>query len=302
MAGTAADPRRQHRLHAPRSSGSSDLLAAIPALQGLPLVAEQVAQIDSKDMSFEIWRALALRCGHWLAQDDVAGVVITHGTDTLEETAFFLQSRAGAGQAGGADLRHAAGHGAGCRTARRTCVDAVAVAATAGRARRGRGLRRARSTARSTSPSSTPTGSTPSVQATPGRSAMSRKARLRLLRDWPARGCARAGAAGASSPAAARWPRVEIVMSHAGAGAAVVDALVAQGVDGLVVAAHRQRHGAPGLEAALLRGAGAGREGGAGDALCRRAGCWRTPDDSLPDAGGLSPVKARIALMLELLR
>ena len=68
------------------------MLAAIAALASLPLVAEQVAQIDSKDMGFDIWRHLALRCAHWLAQADVAGIVITHGTDTLEETAFFLQA------------------------------------------------------------------------------------------------------------------------------------------------------------------------------------------------------------------
>src|SRR5512133_3297613 len=72
--------------------GIEQLLAGIPALQGLAIQSEQVAQIDSKDMSLSVWRDLALRCRHWLAQDEVAGLVITHGTDTLEETAFFLQS------------------------------------------------------------------------------------------------------------------------------------------------------------------------------------------------------------------
>jgi L-asparaginase len=41
-------------------------------------------------MSFSIWQTLALRCEHWLIQPDVHSVVITHGTDTLEETAYFL--------------------------------------------------------------------------------------------------------------------------------------------------------------------------------------------------------------------
>jgi L-asparaginase len=55
-------------------------------------------QVDSKDMGFEVWRELALRCAHWLADTTVKGIVITHGTDTLEETAWFLQSVLAAGK------------------------------------------------------------------------------------------------------------------------------------------------------------------------------------------------------------
>ena len=64
---------------------------ALPeALIGFQFDTEQVSQIDSKDMDFDIWHRLALRCDHWLSQADVHSVVITHGTDTLEETAYFL--------------------------------------------------------------------------------------------------------------------------------------------------------------------------------------------------------------------
>jgi L-asparaginase len=69
----------------------SELVAGIPPLAGLALDVEQVAQVDSKDMDFAVWQVLAGRVAHHLARDDVAGVVVTHGTDTLEETAFFLQ-------------------------------------------------------------------------------------------------------------------------------------------------------------------------------------------------------------------
>lgn len=70
---------------------AQDLIGAVPALAGMPLEVEQVAQIDSKDMGFAVWQRLAQRVAHHLAREEVAGVVITHGTDTLEETAFFLQ-------------------------------------------------------------------------------------------------------------------------------------------------------------------------------------------------------------------
>ena len=72
--------------------GVEQLIAAVPPLAGWPLASEQVAQVDSKDMDAAIWRQLAQRCAHWLAQDDVQGIVITHGTDTLEETAYFLHA------------------------------------------------------------------------------------------------------------------------------------------------------------------------------------------------------------------
>ncbi len=71
---------------------AQDLMAAVPPRAGLALDVEQVAQIDSKDMGFAVWQRLADRVAHHLGREDVAGVVITHGTDTLEETAFFLQA------------------------------------------------------------------------------------------------------------------------------------------------------------------------------------------------------------------
>lgn len=69
-----------------------DLVAAVPMLKDLLLDVEQVAQLDSKDMDFAVWKALAARVAFHLERPDVKGVVITHGTDTMEETAFFLQS------------------------------------------------------------------------------------------------------------------------------------------------------------------------------------------------------------------
>lgn len=59
---------------------------------GVALIQEQVCNIDSKDMQFSHWQALLERCHFWLSQNDVLGLIVTHGTDTLEETAFFLQA------------------------------------------------------------------------------------------------------------------------------------------------------------------------------------------------------------------
>lgn len=67
------------------------LVAAVPQLATLGrLDVEQVAAIGSQDMDEGVWLQLAARTEAALAQPDIAGVVVTHGTDTMEETAFFL--------------------------------------------------------------------------------------------------------------------------------------------------------------------------------------------------------------------
>ncbi|MBN4096057.1 asparaginase [Methylobacterium sp. OT2] len=67
------------------------LIGAVPQLKDIAQVqAEQVAQVSSPDITPEIWLKLAKRINAALASNDVDGVVVTHGTDTLEETAYFL--------------------------------------------------------------------------------------------------------------------------------------------------------------------------------------------------------------------
>ncbi len=298
IAGTAASPGDNVGYTAAQV-GVAQLLAAIPALQGQPLHTEQVAQLDSKDMSFEVWRLLAQRCAHWLAQDEVQGVVVTHGTDTLEETAYFLQ----------AVLAPAKPVVMACAMRPSTAmapdgpqnlVDAVTVArqpgahgvvaVCAGVIHGAADVQKVH-TYRLDAFGSGDAGPLGYVE----------EGAVRLVRPWPEGNAAAAAAALAAVASAPRVPQVEIVLSHAGASGDGVRALAAQGVQGIVVAGTGNGTIHHALQAALQQARDAGVRV-VRATRCANGRVLGSGADTFADAQGLSPVKARIALMLALMQ
>lgn len=295
IAGTAASASDSLGYRAAQL-GVEALLAAVPALAGLPLEAEQVAQLDSKDMDEPTWRRLAERVAVHLARDEVGGVVVTHGTDTLEETAYFLQRvlapakpvvltaamrPATALQADGPqNLLDAV-------TLAREPGAAGVVAVLAGTVHGAFDLRKVH-THRLDAFGSGDAGPLGVVEA----------GRLRRFRDWP-----RGTPIGPAALGDGAWPRVEIVLSHAGARGDLVDALVAQGVDGIVTAGTGNGTLHHALEAALRRAA----ERGVQVRRATRVACGAVlgadgDTAALPASGAASAVQARVELLLELLQ
>ncbi|MEO7392973.1 MAG: asparaginase [Ramlibacter sp.] len=297
IAGTAANAHDTLGYSAAQL-GVEDLLSSVPGLDGFDVTAEQVAQVDSKDMSFEIWRDLALRCAHWLAQTEVQGIVVTHGTDTLEETAYFLQAVFAPSKpiVFACAMRPAT---ALLADGPQNLADAIAVAATPG-ARGVMAVCASQVHAALNVAKRHPYLLDAFESGEAGPIAFVENGQLRQVNDWPAAGD---GAVENFKKVerAVLWPRVEIVMNYAGASAATVDALVAQGVDGIVAAGtgngtlHNQ------LAAALLRAKSAGVQV-IRSTRCAQGRVLGGVDGGLPDSAGLSPVKARIALMLTLMR
>ena len=68
-----------------------DLIGAIPTVKKIATITgEQISSVGSQDMTIDIWKKLAVRINEIIAKKEAEGIVITHGTDTQEETSYFL--------------------------------------------------------------------------------------------------------------------------------------------------------------------------------------------------------------------
>ncbi|OCA98960.1 asparaginase [Clostridium beijerinckii] len=89
IAGTGEDGKTTNY-----TAGNIDIEVLVSSVRNLDKIAniygEQIANVDSNDITMNHWLILANRINELSKQDDVDGFVITHGTDTLEETAYFL--------------------------------------------------------------------------------------------------------------------------------------------------------------------------------------------------------------------
>lgn len=271
------------------------LLAAVPALAGTQVQAEQVAQLDSKDMDAATWQVLVRAVARHVARPGVQGVVVTHGTDTLEETAWLLQQVLAPAKPVVlvAAMRPATSLAA---DGPQNLLDAVAVARTpgargvvavlAGQVHAAGRVRKVH-TYRTDAFSSGDSGPLGVVE----------EGVLRRFGDWPA-GAPLGLDLLDTDPAA--WPWVEIVTSHAAARGAGVRALVAAGVQGLVVAGT----GNGSVHRALQQALDEARAAGLPVWLCSRCAggvLVPAPGAAPSPAAALSPWQARLALQLQLL-
>ena len=280
--------------------GVAQLLAAVPGLDALAgIEAGQVASLDSKDMTPALWTTLAQRVNALLARDDIDGVVITHGTDTLEETAYFLHLT----------VKHAKPvvMTAAMRPATSLSADGPlnlrnAVALAASGAATGQGVLVAFNN-RIHCARDVVKVSTYAVDAfqSPEVGALGwvQDARVEFQRR-----VLRPHTADTPFTADAPWPHVEIVASYAGVSRIAVDALVAAGVRGIVVAGTGNGSIHATLQQALVEAAAEGvavvRASRAGSGHVMHNGAAQDDALGFVSAGTLNPYKARVLLALAL--
>ncbi|MEJ7812746.1 MAG: asparaginase [Gemmatimonadaceae bacterium] len=291
----------------PNRRTGDELVRGIPGIETVATVTvEQFSNVASGSITPAHWKAIALRVNElFRTRSDLRGVVVTHGTDTMEETAYFL------------DLTVRSCHPVIVTGAMRLATDVGAdgpanlrnaIRAAATPDAEGRGtmvlLNDEIFAARDVTKMNT---SRMDAFAAPGMGAegVADPDAVAFRRPAPRRSaCAAAPFAIAEGT---QLPRVDIVYSYAGADSVAIQALVAAGAKGIVIAGVGRGGSTPAQSAALQRAT----EKGVIVVISSRTGSGRVPvgaADSAPSsgrgatvgAGDLNPQKARILLMLAL--
>jgi L-asparaginase len=305
IAGEAADAAKTAGYQA-GVVGVDRLLAAVPALATVARVrAEQMASIDSKDMSDALWITLSQRVNALLAQDDVDGIVIAHGTDTLEETAYWLHLTVASAKP---VVLTAAMRPASALSADGPLNLFNAVTLAGSPAATGKGVLVAFANrvhcARDITKTSTyaiDAFESPEV----GVLGWVQDGRVEFQR-LPVRTHTLDSAfrVDALRLTDAALPAVQVVVSHAGASRVALDALVAAGVRGIVVAGTGNGSIHATLQQALVDARGQGvavvRASRVGSGHVMRNGAAADDAMGFVSAGTLNPYKARVLLMLAL--
>lgn len=285
IAGVADSPA-QNTVYRAAALSVEQLVAAVPALSAFDLEARQVAQVDSKNMSFAIWTGLHAEVVRGLNDSQLDGIVITHGTDTLEETAYFLARTLLAAKPvvltaamrpatalsadGPQNLLDAVSLATDAAAAGvRICVHGQVFAGHALRKRHPYAVNAFASSREGTATLEEGCYTTPAGLPEP----------LTFEPDLP-------------------WAWVETVFSGAGQDGRTVDALVAAGVQGLVVAATGNGTLADGLLEAVRRARTAGVEVVV-VTRCAEGHIVGQPDHGLPCLGVTVP-QARVELLLSI--
>ncbi len=316
IAGTAASAE-DHTGYTAAQIGVEQLVAAIAGLDKLlvqhSLVVEQVAQLDSKDMDFATMARLAQRCMHWITRDDVAAIVITHGTDTLEETAYWLHLLLPKGKPVvlTCAMRPATSSEAdGPRNMRDAMTVALDARATgvlcvcAGQVHRGDWVQKVH-THRLDAFSSGDAPALAQLHCLPSGVSLewNEDQLANYLENMPEAAVDIAKAAIKNIANTTNWPRVEIVLNHThSSGALVRSLLTEQGaarVQGIVAAGTGNGTLGQDLQTALVQAQAAGIR--VWRASRCQGGVKDTAHDVLPSAGDLPYAKARIRMVLDLL-
>ena len=277
------------------------LIASAPSIVAqAEISAEQVANIPSNEMTDEVWLKLVRRVETALADPLVDGVVITHGTDTLEESAWLLELTTGSDKpvvlVG--SMRPATAVSADGPS---NLANAVTVASAP--SARGRGVLVAMNNTIHGARDATKThGQRVEAFSSPNRGALGWVDQGKIHFYDPAPGAR--GPARYPLGDSVTLPRVDIVYSHAGADGVMLDAAVAAGAKGIVIAGS----GAGGMTSAMR--ASSGEITKRGIAIVRTArhsagsveryeSGGKDDNDSalgLSAGGSLTPPKARVLL------